>query len=79
MEPVFVASSYSSTKLDYTYGCAILSEVYVFKAYLGFKWVTVYWWVCNNKSVQCLLALFTESLGYTTVMGGATLSVAFVC
>ena len=33
--PVFVTSTYCSTKLDYTYGCAISSAAYDFKAFLG--------------------------------------------
>ena len=31
LPPVFVTSTYSSTKLDYTYGCAISSAAYVCK------------------------------------------------
>ena len=42
VEPVYVNSTLSRNKLNYTYVCAILSAVYVSKAYLHYHLVTIY-------------------------------------
>ena len=40
-----VKSSYRITRLQYSYGCAALSEAYVVYLYLENHWVTLQLWV----------------------------------
>ena len=66
---MFVSSTYRITGLHYTYGSATLSAAYVGYLHLLNHWVTQHIWVSNLKGSLCWLALPTESLGYTTLMG----------
>ena len=61
--------TYRINKLHNTNGNVTLRADCV--GYLCFQsdWVTPHIWVSNLKHSQCLLALPTESLGYTTSMG----------
>ena len=54
---------------EYTYGCATLSAAYVFKLDVMNYWVTLLLWVRHLKCSLCWLALSSESLSYTTLMG----------
>ena len=42
---MFVSSFYRITDLHYIYGCATLSECYVFHLYEQNHWVTLHLWV----------------------------------
>ena len=66
---MFVSSTYRITGLHYTYGSATLSAAYVGYLHLLNHWVTQHIWVSNLKGSLCWLALPTELLGYTTLMG----------
>ena len=66
---MFVSSTYRITGLHYTYGSATLSAAYVGYLYFLNHWVTLHIWVSNLKGSLCWLALPTESLGCTTLMG----------
>ena len=66
---MFVSSTYRITGLHYTYESATLSAAYVGYLYFLNHWVTLHIWVSNLKGSLCWLALPTESLGCTTLMG----------
>ena len=69
VRPMFVSSTYRITELHYTYGNATLSADYVGNLHFQNHWVTPHIWVSNLKGSLNWLALPTESLGYTTLMG----------
>ena len=64
-----VSSTFSMTGLRYTYGCATVNAAYVCNLYLQNHWVMLHLWVSNLKCSLSLLALPTESLGYTILIG----------
>ena len=66
---MLVSSTFSMTGLRYTYGCATVSAAYVCNPYLQNHWVTLHSWVSNLKCSLCLLALPTESLANTILIG----------
>ena len=68
-EPMFVSSTFSMTGLRCTYGCATVSAAYVCNLYVQKHWVTLHSWVSNLKCSLCLLALPTESLANTILIG----------
>ena len=68
-DPMLVSSTFSMTPLRYTLGCATVSSAYVCKLYLQNHVVSLHLWVSNFKCRLCLLALPTESLGYTILIG----------
>ena len=61
-QPLLVSSSY-------IYGCANLSAAFVCNLYLQNTWVTLHLWVSNLNCSLCLLALPTESLVSTVLIG----------
>ena len=65
----FIVKSYKITELHCTYGNATLSADYVGYLYYENYWLTPHIWVSNVKGSLCWLALPTELLGYTTLMG----------
>ena len=60
--------TYTITGLHQTYGGATLTTAYS-KLYIQSHEVQLYFWVSNLKCSLGLLALPTESEGYTTLMG----------
>ena len=66
---MLVTSTQRITGLHYTYGCPTLIRAYVGYLYLQNHRVTLHIWESNLKFSLCLLALPSESLGYTTLMG----------
>ena len=68
-QPLLVTSTRTITALHYTYGCATLSAAYLCKIYLENHWVNLHLWVSNVKCSLCWLGLFSESMGYTSLMG----------
>ena len=66
---MLVSYTYRITELHYTYGNATLRADYVGYLYFENYWITPHIWVSNlNGSLSCL-ALPTELLRYTTLMG----------
>ena len=59
----------SMTVLSYTYGCATVRAAYVCNLSVHNHWVTLHLWVSNLKCSLCLLALPTESLANTILIG----------
>ena len=66
---MFVNSTYRSTELHYTFGNATVSADYVGYLYFVNYWITPHIWVSNLKGSLSWLALPTELLTYTTLMG----------
>ena len=69
VQPLFVSSTKRITWLHYTYRCATLRAPYVSNVYLYNHWVRVYLRVRHLKCSLCLLALPTESLANTILIG----------
>ena len=69
VQPMFVSSMYGISELHYTFVNAILSAEYVGNLHFQNHGVTPHIWVSNLKGSLNWLALPTESLGYTTLMG----------
>ena len=69
VQPTLVTTTYRITGLHYIYECATLSAAYLCKIYLENHWVTLHLWVSNLVNSQCSLALPTQSLCYTSLMG----------
>ena len=65
----FIVKSYRITELHYNYGNATLSAHYVGYLYFQNYWFTPHIWVSNLKGSLSWLALPTELLRYTTLMG----------
>ena len=68
-EPMLVSSIFSMTGLRYPYGGTTVSAAYVCNLYVQNQWLTLHPWVFNLKCSLCLLALRTESLGQTILIG----------
>ena len=66
---MLVSYAYRITELRYTYGNATLSADYVGYLYFENYWFTSHIWVSNLKGSLRWLALPTELLRYTTLMG----------
>ena len=66
---MLVSYTYRITELGDTYGNATLSADYVGYFYFKNYWFTPQIWVSNLKGSPSLLALSTELLRYTTLMG----------
>ena len=80
VQPMFVISTYRTTRLQNTYRSPTLSTAYVCKLFLQNYWVTLHLWVSNLKCNLCLVALPTGLLGYTTLIGALSYAHAtFVC
>ena len=69
VQPNLVTTTYIITCLHYIYECSTLVAAYICKIYLENHRVTLHLWVSNLVNSQCLLALPTQSLYYTSLMG----------
>ena len=68
-EPMLVSSTFTMTESRYTYRCATVSSAYFCNFCLRNRWVTLHLWVSNLMCSLCVLALPTESPGYTILIG----------
>ena len=66
---MLVSYTYRIIELRYTYENATLSADYVGYLYFENYWFTPHIWVSNLKGSLSWLALPTELLSYTTLMG----------
>ena len=66
---MLVSYTYRITELHYTYGNATLNPDYVNYLYFQNYWFTTHIWVSNLMGSLSWLALPTELLIYTTLMG----------
>ena len=66
---MLVSSTHRITELHYSYGNATLGADYVGYFYFEIYWLTPHIWVSNLNGSLCWLALPTELLGYTRLMG----------
>ena len=66
---MLVTSSFRITGLYFTYGCPALNAAYDGKHYIQNHWSKLQVWVSNLTWSLCLLAVPSESLGYTTLIG----------
>ena len=65
---MLVTYSFRNTGIYFTYGCPALNAAYDGKHYLQVHWSKLQVWVSNLTWSLCLLAVPSESLGYTTLI-----------